>query len=65
MAWRHQAITKTSVDLWSQVFFGVQLMAISYKVFMNRNMCSQIVLLKLLPHLSGANELKHTDTYFW
>ena len=49
----------TSVDLSSKMFCGIHLRAISQEVLMNliSNMCSEITLLNLPPHLPGTNEL--------
>ena len=59
LASRHQAITWTNIDLSSKVFCGIHLGAISQKVYMNliHNICSEITLLELLPHLPQVNEL--------
>ena len=57
VAWRHETITRTNVDLSSQVFCGIYLRAISQVVLINLNMCSDITFLKLLPHLPGANDI--------
>ena len=53
---RHCFITWTNVDISSEVFRGIHIIAISQEVLMNLicNMCSEITLLKLLP---GTNEL--------
>ena len=53
------AITWTDVDLSSVGFCGMQLWTISQEVLKNliRNMNWKITILKLLPHLSGTNEL--------
>ena len=56
IAWWHQAITWTNVDLSSKVFSGIHMRAI-LEVLQNiiYNMCSDITLLKLLPRLFGAH----------
>ena len=55
VAWRHQAITWTKVDLSSNGFCGIQIRANSQEVLMNliHNMCSKITLLKSLSHFQG------------
>ena len=55
---KHQAITWTNVDLSSQVFYGVNLIAIWQKVFkvMIHKMSFSGTLSKLQLHLSGASE---------
>ena len=57
--------TGTSVDLLSKVLFVIQVRAISQEVLKNIicNMYPDITLLKLLPHLPGANEL--IDNITW
>ena len=54
VAWQHEAITLTDIDLSSEVFYGIHLRPIS-QVLMNLilDMCLGIALLKLLPHLPG------------
>ena len=59
IAWWHQAITWTNVNLPSEVFCGIHLRA-SSQVHMNliNNMYSEITILKLLPDLpGGANKV--------
>ena len=57
-AWQHQAITWTNLDLSSKVFSGFHLRAISQEELdLIGNMCSEITLFGILPHLPGANEL--------
>ena len=64
MAWHHQAIAWTNVDLLSKVFCGIQLRAISQEVLMNliRNMHSEFPLLKLLLHLPGDQWVKQDSS---
>ena len=59
VAWWHQAITWTKVDLSSKVVCGIHLRAIQQKVLMNLNcvVCPKITHLKLQPQLLGANDL--------
>ena len=54
-----QVNTPTSGDLSSKVFFGIHLRAMYQEFLMNliRYICSEIILLKLLPHLPDANGL--------
>ena len=61
VAWWHQAITLTNVDLLPKVFCSIcsiHLRAISQGVLMNsnHNMCFKITLLRLQLHILGANE---------
>ena len=66
VTWRHQAITWTNVDLLSKLFCGLHLRAVSQDLLMNliRHMFLETALLKLLPHLPAAIELKFMGTYF-
>ena len=56
VAWRHQAITWTNVDLSSVEFCGMHLTTILLTVAIHE-MSSKIIFLKLQPHVPGANEL--------
>ena len=51
-AWQHQAITWTNVDLWSEVFFGIHLWAMSQEVdmYLIHNMCSEIIVAAVWHH---------------
>ena len=51
VAWWHQAITWTNIDHESVLW-------LSHESNFLCNRCSEITLLKLLPHLQGSNELK-------
>ena len=59
VAWRHQSNTWTNVDQSSVRFWGIHLRAVTLGVwkllFCRTNL--KILLLKLLPHLPGSNEL--------
>ena len=60
VAWRHQAITWTNVDLSGNVFCSIHLRAISFIEPRNlfRNIRPGITgILQLLPHLPGTNKL--------
>ena len=64
--------TQDIVHLSSNVFCVIYTRTLSQEVLLNiiRNMCSEITLLKFLPHLPGANELIHhlqqvTPTSSW
>ena len=59
LTWWHKVITWTYIDISSKVFGGFCIWAILQEVLMNfiHNMCSEITLLELLAHLSGAGEL--------
>ena len=61
VAWRHQAITWTNVDFWLGRFSGIPLGAISHWVtkLLYYIMSLKIILLEILPHIPGANELTH------
>ena len=61
MAWCHQAITWTNVDLLLMRFCDIHLRAISQRVPMINLLYIEfeIILSKLLPHFPGANELYH------
>ena len=58
-----QAISWTNVGLLLKVFGGIHLRAISQEVLMNFicNVCYEITLMKLLPHLPLASELTVLD----
>ena len=60
---QHQAIVRTNIDLSSSFLPFTYMTAISQELHMNiiRNMCPEIALWKLLPHIQGANELKWRD----
>ena len=60
VAWQHQAISETNVNLSSKVIIGIHQRAISQS-FINliHNICSEITLLKLIPYLLGFTELIH------
>ena len=47
--------------------FGIHLRAVSQELLINFrwNMCLEIALLKLLPHLSAVNELNSFHCHFW
>ena len=49
----------TNVELSTDAFCGIHLGAFNQEVLKNfsSNWCSEITLIKLLPHLPGANEL--------
>ena len=53
-------------DLSPNVLFDIHLRAIPQEVFvhLNRNMCSEIARLKILPHPPGAHELNQPDNWF-
>ena len=59
MAWCLMAITWANIDLSSMVICDIHLREISQEILINLigNMCSDITLLKLPPHLPEANEL--------
>ena len=60
VAWQHQAITWTNVDLSSVEICGIHLttiLLVALKVSIHE-MSWKIIFLKLQPHLTGANELK-------
>ena len=59
LAWQHQAITWTSVDLSSEVSSPIHIRSISQEVLMKliHNMCFEITLLKPQPNPPGDNEL--------
>ena len=63
VAWRHQAITWTNVDLSSVRSSGIYLRAISYEIpqppFIKFSL--KITYLKLIWNLPGANELKSVN----
>ena len=52
VAWRHQGITWTNVDLPSNVLYGIHLSAHE----IDTNMCSAITLLKSRLYFQGANQ---------
>ena len=59
VAWWHQAITWTNVDLSSMEFCGIHLTTIlqaAHEISVH-GMSLKIMILKLQPHLPGANEL--------
>ena len=66
VAWWHQAITWTNVDLSSVEFCGIHLTTILLVAFKAsiHEMSSKIIFLKLQPHLPGANELTIDDWKF-
>ena len=61
IAWRHQAITWTNVDFLLLSFFGIHAIKIPQRVHKLPICISirglKIILYKMLPHLSEANEL--------
>ena len=59
VAWQNQAIIWTSVASSLGMFCGIYLRAILQEVLKNliSNICLEVTLLELLPHLPGANEL--------
>ena len=59
VAWRHQAITQTNVDLSSNFFCGINMGEHLQEELMKliRNACLDVTLLQSLPHFQGDNEL--------
>ena len=62
VAWRHQAITRTNVDLSSVKSCGIHLRAISHEMLKicTLDVSLKITNLRLHPHLPGTNELRQS-----